>query len=145
MAEKAQNNIKPCHYYNNEKLCPYDELGCKFLHSVADKCKFGQKCKRRLCPNRYEKRGNLGSDIDSTIDNAENGEIFETETDFDTIMTSTPKRRTFNCEECIDGLQCMSDRQSGEKSPFVRWIVGWTLTLPKSGYSKPLLGGPFSI
>ena len=107
----TQINIKRCHYFNNEKTYPFNELGCKFQHSVAEKCKFGQKCKRRLCPNRHEKRGHLGSDIDSTIDKAENGEIFETETDFDTIMTSKEhlivKNALMDCSACQTG-------QSGE-------------------------------
>jgi hypothetical protein len=95
----TQNNVKPCHYFNNYKSCPFNELGCKFLHSVAENCLIGQKCKRRLCPNRH---------VDSTIEDKQNSEILETEeTDFNTIMTSTPKKRTFQCEECTNGQQCI--------------------------------------
>ena len=35
-----ETNIKHCHYYNNDKCCPYEELGCKFLHTVAEICQF---------------------------------------------------------------------------------------------------------
>ena len=31
---------RSCHYYNNEKHCPYEAIGCKFPHVIADKCKF---------------------------------------------------------------------------------------------------------
>ena len=30
-----ESNIKTCHYFNNDKNCPYEEIGCKFLHNVA--------------------------------------------------------------------------------------------------------------
>ena len=103
-----QNNIKPCHCFNNEKTCPFNELGCKFQHSVAEKCKFGKKCNRRLCPNKHEKTGNIESDIENGTDDTDNSEVFETkETDLDTMMTSTPKKRKVQCEECIDGQQCI--------------------------------------
>ena len=96
----SQKNIKPCHYFNNEKSCPYNELGCKFLHIASEKCKFEQKCDRRLCPNRHGKTESIDSDIDSTTENTENSEMSEIEkTDF---MTSTPKKRKFQCEECIN-------------------------------------------
>ena len=25
-------HVQPCHYYNNNKTCPFEELGCKFNH-----------------------------------------------------------------------------------------------------------------
>ena len=37
-------NIKTCHYFNNEKICPFIELGCKFLHITAVKCKYDKFC-----------------------------------------------------------------------------------------------------
>ena len=30
-------NCHPCHYFNNGKMCPFEELGCKFLH-INSKC-----------------------------------------------------------------------------------------------------------
>ena len=29
------NNRKFCHYFNNNKLCPYDSLGCMFRHETS--------------------------------------------------------------------------------------------------------------
>ena len=88
--------------------CPYDELGCKFLHSFAEECKLGHTCKRRLCPNRHGKRGDIDRDIDCTDEVRDISEKFETkETEFDAIKTSTPKKRKFQCEECKDKSQCI--------------------------------------
>ena len=38
-----------CHFYNNQKKCPYEELGCKFAHQISPDCKFRENCKNRLC------------------------------------------------------------------------------------------------
>ena len=43
-----QNNRK-CHYFNNDKPCPFEELGCMFEHSFSKQCKFGDKCDKKLC------------------------------------------------------------------------------------------------
>ena len=42
-----------CHYYNNEKCCPFVEIGCKFRHEVSDVCKF-KVCKNLLCQYRHK-------------------------------------------------------------------------------------------
>ena len=31
----SSTNIKNCHYHNNKKTCPYDEIGCMFQHSMS--------------------------------------------------------------------------------------------------------------
>ena len=79
--------------------------GCKFLHSVAEQCKLGKTC--NTCPNRHDKRENIRSDIDRTNEDKDSSKTFETEdTDFDSIITSTPKTTKYHCEECKDGWQC---------------------------------------
>ena len=40
---------KKCHYFNNGKFCPYEELGCRYKHEVSQKCKFDDKCRKSLC------------------------------------------------------------------------------------------------
>ena len=41
-------NGKYCHYFNNQKQCPFEEIGCKLLHIRSERCKF-QDCKNNLC------------------------------------------------------------------------------------------------
>ena len=41
--------IKFCHYYNSDKPCPYDKVGCKFKHENAPECRFNLKCTFKLC------------------------------------------------------------------------------------------------
>ena len=40
------NQLRTCHYFNNGKVCPYKEHGCKFLHIEAVKCRFVDSCKK---------------------------------------------------------------------------------------------------
>ena len=42
-------DIKFCHYFNNDKPCPYDEVGCKFKHETAPECRCNLKCTFKLC------------------------------------------------------------------------------------------------
>ena len=44
-----QTTVKKCHFYNNNKVCPYEKLGCMYEHRKSQKCKYGQKCNRSLC------------------------------------------------------------------------------------------------
>ena len=36
----TKKNISPCHYFSNNKNCPFEEYGCKFLHVASKKCEF---------------------------------------------------------------------------------------------------------
>ena len=40
--------LKYCHYFNNGKECPYEEIGCQFLHLESSKCHF-LICSNDLC------------------------------------------------------------------------------------------------
>ena len=50
-------NVKFCHYFNNNKICPYDDIGCMFRHENSTKCKF-VKCLNELCQFRHEQEDN---------------------------------------------------------------------------------------
>ena len=42
-------NTKKCHYYNNDKVCPFEPLGCKFRHEKSEQCSKSTSCEIRLC------------------------------------------------------------------------------------------------
>ena len=44
---------KICHYFNNNKACPYEELGCMFAHIESDVCKFKSLCSNKLCSYKH--------------------------------------------------------------------------------------------
>ena len=41
--------VKHCHYFNNNKVCPYEEVGCKFQHKKSSEFRNRNNCKTRLC------------------------------------------------------------------------------------------------
>ena len=42
-----------CHFYNNQKECPFDEQ-CIFLHKQSEECKFGVSCERNNCMYQHK-------------------------------------------------------------------------------------------
>ena len=49
----SSQNQRKCYYFNSDKICPYEALGCKFLHEYNSNCKFGKTCRRHMCPFRH--------------------------------------------------------------------------------------------
>ena len=56
--EKAHTleNIKFCHYFNNEKNCPYEEVGCMFKHEQSQVCRYKDNCSNKLCQFHHRKK-----------------------------------------------------------------------------------------
>ena len=103
----TESNVKHCHYFNNDKDCPFEVLGCKFLHQVSKNCEHDSKCTRRLCPYRHTGNKSTQSDTIEKIASNESRELDDNSgIDFDSVVTSTPQKKHFQCEECINRLQC---------------------------------------
>ena len=49
----SEIKIKKCHFFNNNKSCPFEELGCRFLHEESSKCKYSNLCKFDKCQFRH--------------------------------------------------------------------------------------------
>ena len=45
-------SMRFCHYHNNDKICPFADIGCMFRHEIAPPCKY-QKCFKRLCQFKH--------------------------------------------------------------------------------------------
>ena len=37
-------------------MCPYEEIGCMFMHEVSEQCKFKELCINKLCPFKHNFR-----------------------------------------------------------------------------------------
>ena len=44
---------RKCHYYISGKPCPFENLGCKFLHIFSKVCKYGRECTHKMCQFRH--------------------------------------------------------------------------------------------
>ena len=76
---------KFCHFYNNGKDCPYYEIGCKFKHQEAKKCKYDNNCPFTLCQFQHsiskadlKENGNKDK-----IDEGENYTKYDSMTEYD--------------------------------------------------------------
>ena len=50
MKGHTDQNVKFCHYFNNNQNCIFEETsGCMFRHETAPQCKDLEKCKFRKC------------------------------------------------------------------------------------------------
>ena len=78
----SHENVKIyCYYYNNKKICPYDNE-CIFLHEESKSCKFGNLCERLFCMFKHEiETAEEQGSIEETIENDDVNfiEIIETE------------------------------------------------------------------
>ena len=43
-----------CYYFNNKKPCPFENVGCKYLHEEADDCKYAGLCSRKMCQYQHD-------------------------------------------------------------------------------------------
>ena len=66
-----------CHYFNNEKVCPFKEIGCKFVHKFSGMCKF-EICTNQLCQYQHgEKNSEVHNDEDLMEMSENDGEEIE--------------------------------------------------------------------
>ena len=54
MHDSSERKVRKCHYYNNNKTCPFVEIGCKFLHEEAKECFFKNSCHYDKCQFRHQ-------------------------------------------------------------------------------------------
>ena len=78
------NAVKNCHYFNNQKECPFEQIGCMFKHEHSHQCKFQRNCRNLLCQFKHE----------NLID------IFEKDSDNNTPDEKDKSRDITWCEVC---------------------------------------------
>ena len=111
----ASSKNKKCHYFNNNKVCPFEEIGCMFAHIVSDMCMYGQKCSHKLCSYQHEPC-NSTSDKNYEHDEKENDatkitniEAQEKESNKSDLKASKDsdaknhldKEQKFDCDVCL--------------------------------------------
>ena len=76
-----ETGARYCHYYNNSKHCPYDAIGCKFLHENSGACTFSP-CINSLCQFEHSEISDpiKNSDIE-TLGDSENDSVTYGEND----------------------------------------------------------------
>ena len=98
-----------CHYFNNDKMCPFEELGCKFLHRDS-KIQVWLSMYTKSAPLQNV-RVNSKEVTETNIDNSRIGKNEEDQTNYriaddGLFMTFTPQKIKYDCEECQNHTQC---------------------------------------
>ena len=97
-----------CHFYNNGKSCPFQEIGCMCRHENSGPCKT-RLCTRKLC--QFQHYENIVA-----ADN-HNQEIFIDKTDKNCLTNGKDKIDEYECHLCNeihhsqDSLQECCDHQ----------------------------------
>ena len=127
MHKKNHDNkwVKKCYYFNNNLVCPFEEMGCMFLHKNSVMCRFGEKCTKNLCPYRHRNifQDKFGLDSRNISDEKKEENSLLNESDKSTLetftfQTSTPKKREDQCEDCANKsecVECIVKRVRGER------------------------------
>ena len=132
--------VKYCHYFNNNKACPYQNVGCKFRHADSPLCKYRSTCTFNLCQfkhilieevTREEEYceevglGSLGSD--STYDE-DCLTDYET-TDFETVTEIELRKNMYSeCGACSKELtvensfKCKKCGEAKHRSDCNKWF-----------------------
>ena len=93
-----------CHYFNNQKMCPFEELGCMFLHADSQKCKFQGNCSNKLCQFKHMDEDSETEDKIKKKKVKPNMERNKTET------------KVFKCEKCSTEFSEIDDLTSHVKN-----------------------------
>ena len=70
----VHENVKLyCHYFNNDKVCPYKEEFI-FLHEDSDYCRYELSCERKLCMFKHCVNGENADDESDNVEKNEENE-----------------------------------------------------------------------
>ena len=51
--QHGMTSFRYCHFFNNNKFCKYEELGCMFRHNEAPVCPKNTVCRSKLCQFKH--------------------------------------------------------------------------------------------
>ena len=97
MQGHSNGSDKFCHYFNNDKNCPFEKIGCMVLHQDPEVCYFRVKCRNKLCQFKHIK----GKELEEKPKDDLNGN-FDKLTD----MEQSESKEVFCDRFCNRGYDC---------------------------------------
>jgi hypothetical protein len=64
-------DVKHCYFFNNKKECPFESIGCMFLHRSAQMCTYNL-CENKLCQFQHDDLLETQSEQEVETDNYKN-------------------------------------------------------------------------
>ena len=116
----SQNeSSKFCHYFNNNKNCPFEQEGCMFRHEDSSECRFNTSCKFSLCQfkhsmetQKYEvlKLNNIEGKEKYTLENESKVEGDEDHSEhYNSVNEYDSEEEEFKCDLCGEGIEDKDD------------------------------------
>ena len=97
-----------CHYYNNDKECPFDEQ-CIFAHEDSPECKYANGCERMLCMFKHEEK----EESDDVEDEESDDEDAVHRTDNEGIITINDIEPSLKkVEEAMDKVNILLQKEN---------------------------------
>ena len=79
----ASPTVRNCHYFNNKKPCPFENIGCKFNHVLSKICIYNTTCSNALCQHQHEEdHQNVQTNSDTNDDEENNSNSAHNESGF---------------------------------------------------------------
>lgn len=109
----VHDTYKFCHHFNNNKCCPFEEIGCKFRHELSSTCKFNT-CNNSLCQYRHE------DNCDAEEVSVE--KVIQNEADLDSTKCDKCSKECYNTENLNNHIKRVHDRDEeyDEYSKFLK-------------------------
>ena len=141
LASHELKTMKKCHYFNNGKACPFEEIGCMFLHVLSPKCIFNRMCKNKLCPYQHDNHDKIADEIECnnsvTNDKESAGEAMEDEINVD----SDSENEDIECDLCgkiFATEEDLADHESSDDNCGRLWSILQRRNLSKDAPRKAL-------
>jgi hypothetical protein len=99
------DDVEFCNFYNNKKKCPFEDIGCMFLHETADACTF-HPCLNKLCQYKHDKV------IITVEEDTRTGDLLENEQITSENNTDDDEEDSLNgnkCHLCMKQLNIKDD------------------------------------
>ena len=97
LQQHESNHSKYCHFFNNDKFCQFEEIGCMYKHEVAPICKTQSQCKVKFC--QYKHRY-VCDRCDFTTESYLDFEYHQSKAHAILENTASEKPDIFKCNEC---------------------------------------------
>ena len=107
----TRKNVKHCRYFSKQELCPYEAIGCKFLHVQIQFCTIDD-CQDLLCPLTHQNVIN--------VEEAPNGEDEDKDKDKEEI----PELEENQCHLCRIQLQTKDDLYNHVQENHEEYFLG---------------------
>ena len=106
--------VKFCHFFNNNKFCSYEELGCMFKHTQAPLCNRSNRCQTKLCQFRHNSDIEMEASNEHPEDTDDKESNSEEENNVQNCKNFThcgakqnhPNDNIQNCSECDFNTKC---------------------------------------